>query len=200
MWPPKPSLFALGILAPLLSGCMAMGMHGTMHHGSSHQDHRERQSHAPLVEEMRAGQVSVVLEVPPLTAGEEAILSVKLSDSRHGTPLSGARVAFLIQQAGHPGAPAHTAHEAFEYRTAEAGEKGTYQLKHVFAEAGVYEVTAQVWLSGTDETVSPLTIAATREVGREEHGGHSPGMWPVGMLGGVGMVLMMGVMMGGLLF
>lgn len=197
----KSLLFALGTLALLLSGCMAMCMHGMMPHTSAHQDRRDHQGNAPLVEEMRASEVSIVLEVPPLTAGEESILSVKIYDLRSRAPLAGAQVSFLIQQAEHPaaGSAGHAAHEIPARRAEEAAEKGIYQLKHVFAEAGVYQIAAEVWIDGEDQAASPLVIKATREVGHREHTGHSPGISPMAVLGGIGMALMMGVMMGGFL-
>jgi hypothetical protein len=173
-----------------------------MPHTSSPQDHQDHQGNVPIVEEMRAGEVSISLEIPPLTAGEESILSVKIRDLRSRAPLTGAQVSFLVQQAGHLAADSagHAAHEIRGRRAEETAEKGTYQLKHVFAEAGMYRIAAEVRLSDRHEDVAPLVITATRKVGHEEHGGHSMGISSLGMLGGIGMALMMGVMMGGFLF
>lgn len=196
-------LFAVGALALLLSGCMAvgmgMGMHGMMGHDASHQD---QSLNIPLIEEMHAGQVRIALEISPLTPGEEAILSVEISDLQSGAPLSGAQVTFAVQQVGHSpaSAPAHLADDLSGRRAEEVAEKGIYQLRHVFTEPGVYKITAQVRLSGSDTAASPLIISATREVGHREHATPSLGLSPRGVLSGLGMVLMMAAMMGGLLF
>lgn len=194
-------LFAVGALALLLSGCMAvgMGMHGMMGHDASHQD---QSLNIPLIEEMHAGQVRIVLKTSPLTPGEEAILSVEISDLRSGAPLSGAQVIFAVQQVDHSpaNAPAHLADDLSGRRAEEVAEKGIYQLRHVFTEPGVYKITAQVRLSGSDTAASPLIISATREVSHREHTTPSLGLSPMGVFSGLGMVLMMAAMMGGLLF
>lgn len=191
--------FILGTTTLSLSGCMAMGMHGMMQHGSSHQDHP---ANTPVTAEIRTDAVSIVLEVPPLYAGEESIISVKIYALHSRIPQSGAQVTVLVQQAEHSaaGSAAHTAREMPVRRAEEAAEKGVYQLKYVFAEPGVYKVVAQIQLNGGDQAVPPLAVTATQEVGHRGHGGHPMDISSMVVLGGIGMVLMMAAMMGGGLF
>lgn len=196
---PLSLFFTLGTSILSLGGCMTMGMHGMMQHGSSHQDHP---ANTPVTAEIRTDEVSIVLEVPPLYAGEESIISVKIYALHSRIPQSGAQVTVLVQQAGHAAADptVHTTHAPPVRRAEEAAEKGVYQLKYVFAEPGVYKVVAQIQLNGGDQAVPPLAVTTTQEVGHRGHGGYSMSISPMVVLGGIGMVLMMAAMMGGGLF
>lgn len=190
-----------GVATLSLGGCMAMGMHG-MHHGGTHQGH---QSQTAVVEELRAGEVTVALEVPPLAAGGESTLTVRIRRAQSGAPVSGARVVVAVQplEPSTAGSAAHPHHAipVLEYRAEEGAGKGTYQLKHPFADRGRYQVTARVWLDGQDQAALPLVLTASAEAVHQEAEGHSPmSLNSMGLAGGIGMMLMMSIMMGRLLF
>lgn len=189
------SLFGiLGISVWSLSGCMAMGM-CEMQHGSSHQAQHAGET---VLAEVRRGEVIVALEVPPLSAGIESTLSVKVSRADHGEPVSGAKVTVAISQLTSPSAdPAgHHPPTPLERRAEEGGEKGVYSVQYAFAAHGLHEIVARVWVEGGDESAAPVTVAATREVHRQQGAKGRMDLVPMGVLYGAGMGLLMALMMG----
>jgi hypothetical protein len=190
-----------GVAILPLGGCMAMGMHG-MHHDAPHQGH---QSQTAVVAELRAGEVIISLEYPAVAAASGSTLTVTIRRAQDGAPVSGAIVVFAIQplEPSSAGSTAHPNHvtPVLEYPAEEGAEKGTYQLKHPFADHGRYQITARVWLDAEDQTAPPLVLTATAQAVHQEKGGHNPmGLAPMSVAGGLGMVLMMSIMMGRVLF
>lgn len=185
--------FILGTSILSLSGCMAMGMHG-MEHGSAHQGQHASKA---VFEEARLGDLAISLEVPPLPAGIESTLSVKVIHTSSGEPVSGAKVTVAISQltplAGH-----HPA-TLFEGRAEEGTTRGVYSMKHVFAEQGPHDIVARIWVNGEDASGAPVRVAATQEVQRHDNATGRMDALPMGVLYGVGMVLMMTFVMGGFL-
>ncbi len=184
------TFFILGIFSLPLSGCM-MGMHG-MDHGSSHQ-----MGHAKTVEkEIPEQDARLSLDVPALSAGDEATLVLIAGRSLDGTPITGAKVVFLIEQLQQPGAE-HAEHHAtagVEREAEEVAGKGVYQLRYRFEEHGPYRITGRVWINGTDESAAPMTIAVTQEVGQREGTETGKSTASMVMIGGIGMAIMMLIM------
>ena len=183
--------FILGTSILSLSGCMAMGMHG-MEHGSAHQEQHAGKS---VFEEARLGDLTLSLEVPPLSAGIESTLSVKVSRISNGEPVSGAKVTVAISQFTPPAG--HHSTTLFEGRAEEGTTRGIYSVKHAFAEQGSHDIVARVWVNGGDATVAPVTVAATQEVSQHTDSKGRMDAMPMGVLYGAGMALLMALMMGG---
>ncbi len=185
------ALLIVGILALALSGCM-MAMHG-MDHGSSHQ----MQGHARTIEkEIPEADARLSLDVPLISAGDEATLILTTSRIQDGTPITGAKVVFLVERMQQPGAE-HAEHHITAGAEREAEEiagKGVYQLRYTFEEHGLYRITGRVWIDRGDASVTPLTIAVTQEASQRE--GHESGKSTTSMvvIGGIGMAVMMLIM------
>jgi hypothetical protein len=79
-----------GLLSLNLGGCM-MAVRGA---GGAGGDSGE-QTAKTLVRESEAGDLSLTLDVPPLSAGREARLLLKLSRLSDGTPVTGAAVTCI---------------------------------------------------------------------------------------------------------
>lgn len=194
---PLSLFFILGTSILSLSGCMAMGMHGMhgmhgMEHGAAHQ---EQHASKAVVEVAHLGDVTLSLEVPPLSAGIESTLSVKVSHTTSGEPISGAKVTVAISQAMPPAG--HHPATLFEGRAEEGTARGVYSVKHAFAEQGPHDIVARVWVNGGDESGAPVTVAATQEVYQHTDSNGRMDAMPMGVLYGAGMALLMALMMGG---
>ncbi len=120
------ALLIVCILTLPLSGCM-MAMHG-MDHGSSHQ----MQGHARTIEkEIPEKDARLTLDVPSLSAGEEATLVLTASHIQNSAPLTGAMVTFLIERLRQPAAePAdYDIMTSDEREAEEIAGKGVYQVQ-----------------------------------------------------------------------
>ncbi len=84
-----------GIILLPLSGCM-MWRHG-MEHDASSQKQRLAKT---VVKEFAEKDVSLSLEAPPFSMEEEAILVLRVSRIQIGTPVSGAKVTFVVEYGG----------------------------------------------------------------------------------------------------
>lgn len=180
-----------GITAVPLSGCM-MWMHG-MDHGPTHQMPERAKT---IEKEIPEKDARLNLDVPSLFTGEDSLVILTASRIRDGTPITGAKVAFLIEQLQQPGRE-HAEHHVTAGAEREAEEvagKGMYQLGHRFGESGLYRITARVWVD-KKEGAAPLTVSLTQVVSQQE--GHKDNKAPDAMLviGGIGMVLMMVIML-----
>ncbi|MBI2502425.1 MAG: FixH family protein [Candidatus Latescibacteria bacterium] len=184
----------LGVSTLSLSGCMAMGMCG-MEHGAAHQ---EQHASKAVFEEAHLGDVTVSLEVPPLSVGIESTLSVKVSHISSGEPVSGAKVTVAVSQLTPPAG--HHPATLFEGRAEEGTTRGTYSVKHAFAEQGPHDIVARVWVDGGDKSATPVTVAATQEVHQHKDSKGRMDVMPMGILYGAGMGLLMALMMGRFLF
>lgn len=186
------SLFCiLGTSILSLSGCMAMGMHG-MEHGSAHQ---EQHASKAVFEEARLGDVTISLEVPPLPVGVESTLSVKVSHTASGEPMSGVKVTIAISHLTPPAG--HHPATLFEGRAEEGTTRGIYSVKHAFAEQGSHDIVARIWVNGGDASAAPVTVTATQEVYHHRDSNGRMDAMPMGALYGAGMALLMALMMGG---
>lgn len=183
--------FILGTSILSLSGCMAMGMCG-MEHGSAHQ---EQHASNAVFEEAHLGDLTISLEVPPLPAGVESTLSVKVIHTSSGEPVSGAEVTIAISQLTPPAG--HHPATLFEGRAEEGTAKGIYSVKHAFSEQGLHEVVARVWVNGGDESAAPITVTANQEVYHHRDSNGRMDTMPMGIFYGAGMALLMALMMGG---
>ena len=148
----------------LASGCAMMGMHGMGLMGDQHGGGEE-----PIVVHLKTEDTSAVLEVPPLVAGEPAVLSVRLNRMGDDTPIVGALVFVEVIDIHRGGsrrvyhsnnAPAIKANES---------AAGVYQLSHKFARQGQYEIIAEVHL-GNSEGGKHLVLSARQQV--VAHSGH----------------------------
>jgi hypothetical protein len=180
------ALFILGILSLPLSGCM-MWMPG-MDHGSSHQTPERAKTAEKEIPEKDA---RLTLDVPPLTAGEEATLVLTAGRIRNGAPLTGATVTFLIERLRQPEA-GHADYDvaASDERTAEelAG-KGVYKVRYKFGEQGLYRIAALARIESGVQT--PLKIAIVKDVGTREGRDNEASVTPWMIIGGIGMAAMM---------
>jgi hypothetical protein len=120
----------IGLLALNLGGCM-MAVRGAG--GDSGE-----QTAKTLVRESEAGDLSLTLDVPPLSAGREARLLLKLSRLSDGTPVTGAAVAFIIESGEQRGGTGKTEEQESE----EIAGKGLYQFHYKVKEPGGYRITA----------------------------------------------------------
>lgn len=180
-----------GITLLPLSGCM-MWMHGMEHDASS----QKQQPAKTVVKEFAEKDVSLSLEVPPFSMGEEATLVLRVSHIQKGTPISGAKVTFVVEYIEQPGKEhaEHPAKAAAERETEEIPGKGIYQLRYKFGERGLYRITGRVWIGEKGMTTEPLTITLTQEVDQHEGHGTKKSITPWVVIGGIGMVAMMAIM------
>lgn len=191
-------LAAGGLVALSLSGCMPPMMPGMPQAGS----HPGSEAHLPAVQEQRSSEVVVELRVPPLTLGRETILTVSLRRAAGGSPVSRAKVAVMIEPLDRPadGSAVHSSYPAPDlgYSAEVATAPGTYELRHTFAAHARYRITARVWPDGQNQTALPLVLTVTAPTSDPVTGGHR--LTGMGVAGGLGMVLMMGLMLGRVLF
>ena len=180
-----------GIILLPLSGCM-MWMHGMEHDASS----QKQQPAKTVVKEFAEKDVSLSLETPPFSMGEEATLVLRVSHIQNGTPISGAKVTFVVEYREQPGKEhaEHPVTAAAEREAEENAGKGIYQLRHKIEEHGLYRITARVWIGEKEGAAAPLTITLTQEVGQHEGHGAKKSITPWVVIGGIGMVAMMAIM------
>jgi len=181
-------LVFFGITAVPLSGCM-MWMPG-MDHGPSHQMPERAKT---IEKDIPEKDARLILDVPPLSAGEEATLAFTAGRIRNGAPITGAAVTFLIERLRQPAAE-HADYDVVtsDERTAEelAG-KGIYQVRYKFGEQGLYRITARARIEA--DVPAPVKIAIVQDVGRREGHDHDneASVTPWMVVGGIGMAVMM---------
>lgn len=180
------ALLILGILILPLSGCM-MWTPG-MDHGSSHQIPEGAKT---IEKEIPEKDTKLTLDVPTLSAGENAILVLTANRLRNGTPLTGATVTFLIERLRQPAAE-HADYDVVTSDKREAEEiagKGVYQVRYNFGEQGLYMITALAQIEAG--VPAPVKIAIMQDVGRREDRGTEESVTPWMIVGGIGMAVMM---------
>lgn len=187
----SPLSLMLGIIALPLSGCM-MAMHGI-----EHDSFQQKPQPAKTVEkELTERDVILSLHIPLLSMGEESTFTLRVNRISTGTPVTGAKVAFLFEQiqAGkeHAG---HYLKTFTEHKADEIAEEGVYQLKYISEEHGLYRITARVWMGEEVETATPLTIALTQKVTvvQANHRAKNS-ITPMVVIGGIAMAVMMLIM------
>ena len=181
-------LFLFGITAVPLSGCM-MWMPGTGH-GSTHQMPVRAKT---IEKEIPEKDARLTVDVPPLTAGEEATLVLTASRIQNGTPLTGAMVNFLFERVRRTAAE-HADYDVMTSEECEAEElagKGIYQVRYKFGEQGLYRITAQARIEAKEGVQAPLKIAIVQDVGRHEGHDNEASVTPWMVVGGIGMAVMM---------
>ena len=146
-------LLAGGLLALSLGGCMmaVRGAGGTV----------EEQTGKTLVREIDSKDLSLTLEAPPLSAGREARLILKLARLNEAIPVTGAVVTFIIEREGPTGEFTIVAQQEAE----EIVNKGLYQLHYKFKEPGRYKITAGALAEG-EEAAQAQTVSLTQEIGK----------------------------------
>jgi YtkA-like len=183
-------MLAIAILP--LSGCM-MWMHDDMsrEHGA-----RGTAQGQTFVKETRHDNIKIGAEVPPLWAGKEASLTLRIEDALSGEPISGAAVDIVVrraERAEHAGTQhgAESAEKTVHGKAAEGAERGVYVFNQKFAEPGWYEITFS--LTGLQEkgVATPVSLTVKKEVIPT----HEPEGKDHGKTGGKSLLLIGGVMM-----
>jgi hypothetical protein len=135
---------ALGLLAAItLSAAAATGcaLHGAMH-GSSGRAVRDR---SVQVKEVERDTIVVTLRVPPLLAGQEAVLSMTVRDTRSGQAFADAAVSVAIRPLdASSAAHGHRVAGATEVRADASVEGGEHRVRDAFPAPGVYDLRAMV--------------------------------------------------------
>lgn len=185
MWKRVLLIGIAGGAALILNGCM-MWMHGDM---AGHDEHPAGAG-TTLIKEVRQNDVKMTAEIPPLWAGREAALSLKVEDLSSGRPLSGAEVDVLAQRKDEAGML-----KSVQGSAREGAASGVYVFRQTFVEPGWYEFFFTV-----KKMPGPgMSLTAQKEVlqapGLDE-AGHSGGRsTTLYMIGGAMMVVMMLVFM-----
>ncbi|TAK05767.1 MAG: hypothetical protein EPO39_10590 [Candidatus Manganitrophaceae bacterium] len=177
------SLFlAIGFLP--LNGCMA-GMHGMGDDSNAPADRAKR-----VNKEFHEKGLVVSVKIPDLLKGWESTFTIKIREIASEAPVTGAKVAVFFRRVGRP-----VGEEGglMERQAREIHERGLYQLRQTFEEAGSYEITFNVWPGG-DQTGSPLTLSAVEEVAPPVAVRDRPSMTSFYVAGGA-MVVMMVLLM-----
>ena len=142
-----------GLLALNLGGCM-MAVRGVSGSG-------DEQTARTLIREVESKDLSLTLEVPPLSAGAQARLTVKLARLRDSAPATGAAVTFKIERQQPDG----TAEKLAEQEAEEIVGKGLYQLHYKFREPGRYKITAGAVIPG-ENAEQEQRLSVTQEIGK----------------------------------
>ncbi|GEM_PF-5378049 len=180
------SLFiAIGFLP--LNGCM-VGMHG-MGDDSMRQERADRAK--TVIKEFHEKGLAVSVEIPGLLKGRELTFTIQVREFASEAPVAGAKVAVLFRQVGRPVGEEGV---LVERQAREIHERGLYQLRQTFEEAGTYEITINVW-SGEEQTGPPLTFSTVEEVAPPVAMRHRPSMTSLYVAGGAAMVVMMVLLM-----
>ncbi len=161
-----------------MSGCMLM--HGGMGHGSNHGNQPAGKT---VIKEIQRDSISITLEVPALMTSKDSPLTVTVKDVATGKPVSDVQVSLTITSREN---------QTGEFNVPPSREKGTYEMKHKFAQSGLYEITAKVALHAKD--APPIMVSVNQEV--MQHAEHKAGKFtkPLMILSGIGMGLMMALM------
>lgn len=147
------SLFlAIGFLP--LNGCMA-GMHGMGDDSNAPADRAKT-----VTKEFHEKGLFVSIEIPDLLKGQESTFTIQIREIASEAPVTGAKVAVFFRRVGRP-----VGEEGglMERQAREIHERGLYQLRQTFEEAGSYEITLNVWPGG-DQTGPPLILSVVEEV------------------------------------
>ncbi len=166
-----------------------MWMHGMDHGPSHHMPGRAK----TIEKEIPEKDARLTLDVPSLSAGEEATLVLTIGRIRNGAPLTGASVVFLIERLRQPAA----GHADFdmvtseEHKAEEIADKGVYEVRYKFEEQGLYRITAQARIEAKEGVPASLKIAIVQDVGGREGHDNEASVMPWMVVGGIGMAVMM---------
>ena len=178
----------------VVGGCAVMGMHGMRYRGGQ----TGSQNESIIVRRNVIG-AKAILEVPPIVAGESALLSLRLNSAKDGQAIVGAQVSMEIIDLDYGAANGvgrdHVRTQR-SVRLANESTAGVYELSHTFSGQGQYEIIAQVQLDGAEEEGLLELSAKQQAISKMGHVGHARSM-PRDALGVAAIILMMGLMMGG---
>lgn len=142
-----------GLLALNLSGCM-MAVRGAGGSG-------DVQTGKTVIREIDSKNLSLILEVPPLSAGAQVRLTAKLASLQDSAPVTGAAVTFKIEREK----PAGIVEKLTEQEAEEIVKKGLYQLHYKFKEPGMYKITASAVIPG-ETAAQAQSVSLTQEIGK----------------------------------
>ncbi len=157
----QTQLFVIGTVALstiLFSSCMHMGM-TTMHDGGGHQAKPE----STIEKEVIDGDVKAVVRLPLMEVASEAVITLKLTNTKTAQPLSGAKVQFSVQY--HADTESHKSGSGEQMR--ESGDAYTVHFKA--AEAGEHTFTFVVTAIGERTLEREVTIEAKQTVAHQQH-------------------------------
>lgn len=178
---------------PLLGGCFmhsfGQGARADMH-GRPAVDRQV----TTLVKEVQGDDVTATLEIPPLRAGKESELIVRVRDSGDGEPIRGARVSIAVMSLRGTGDP-EPGGGTVTYHAEASSHAGVYVASHRFEQIGSYEIMAEIH-AGAESTYQPMLVVSARQDAFSEMGSVSRKMrTPLFVLGAAGMLVMMGFFM-----
>ena len=194
----RTRIVALGVtllVLPFLGACVmhsfGQGARADMH-GSPAAD---RQT-TTLVKEVQRDDVTVTLEVPPLRAGKESELLVKVRGSGSNAPIRGARVSIAVVplQVGDAHEPSRGG-RTVTILPKEGSHPGVYVASHTFEKVGSYEIVAEVHAGFESGYHTPLVVAARQDVFSGMDTMSRRVRAPLFVLGALGMLVMMGAFM-----
>jgi len=142
-----------GLLALNLSGCM-MAVRGVSGSG-------DEQTAKTLIREIDSKDLSLILEVPALSAGAQVRLTTKLARLQDSVPVTGAAVTFRIERERTGG----IIEKLTEQEAEEIVKKGLYQLHYKFKESGRYKITASAIIAG-ETAAQAQSVSLTQEIGK----------------------------------
>lgn len=171
-----------------LNGCM-VGMHG-MGDDSMRQE-RPADRAKTVGKEFREEGLAISVEIPDLVKGRESTFTIQIREIASEAPVTGAKVAVFFRRVGRP---VEEEGALIERKAREIHERGLYQLKQTFEEAGSYEITFNVWPGG-DQTEPPPTLSSVEEVAPPLPLRHRPSRTSLYVAGGAAMVVMMVLLM-----
>jgi hypothetical protein len=185
----RKSMLIVGVLgtSALLNGCV-MAKRGMSKHGNDRGANAHGRSFAKVVKEFVDEDLALSLEVPPLSAGQEATLRVRAYRVVDAAPISGASVTFEIkreeQNLEAETTPERTAAMVAEGTAEEvAANKGEYSLRFIFEGPGSYQITARVRTADKNATESQ-SVSLRQVVSEQENRPHK--YWLI--LGGITIV------------
>jgi hypothetical protein len=188
---------------------MHLGMMGT---GSDHQSTSE-----PVIEkEVTVGDTRATAIFPPMSLGDEALFSLRLIDTKTGTPISGAQVSFHAEYKHKIEESQISGHQQMHDKTdstvaREIGQEhdvnldvdinesqtpGTYVARFTPSQAGDHRVMFHIRSVGDRKFVPEIVVEATRTVPKNASG-HGGGM--LGMGGGTQYVIIGAAVMGAMM-
>jgi hypothetical protein len=142
-----------GLLALNLGGCM-MAVRGVSGSG-------DEQTAKTLIREIDSKDLSLILEVPPLSAGTQVRLTTKLARLQDSVPVTGAAVTFRIEREK----PGGIVEKLTEQEAEEIVGKGLYQLHYKFKEPGRYKLTTSAVTPG-ETAAQAQSVSLTQEIGK----------------------------------
>ena len=183
------------LVAPFLGGCLmhsfGQGTRADMH-GRPGTDRQTKL----LEKEVQRDDFTATLEVPPLRAGKESELTVKVRDSRDGTPIRKARVSIgIISLEGGASIRPGPGGNSITLAAQEDSVPGVYVARHRFEEPGPVEIVAEILTSDEWTRRPPLVVAARQDVFSGVDTMSRRMRTPLFVLGAVGMLVMMGAFM-----